>query len=119
MPRPGVEELTEAQARAGLALLAREIAAVDRAYHQEDAPLLSDADCDALRRRNAAIEARFPALKRAESPSDGVAAAPSEAFAKARHAVPMLGLENAFDDAEVAEFDERVRSLVNLAAAAA
>ncbi len=115
MPRPGVEELTEAQARAELALLAREIAAADRGYHQEDAPLISDADYDALRRRNAAIEARFPALKRADSPSDRVGAAPSEAFAKARHAVPMLSLANAFDDAEVTEFDERVRRFLNLA----
>ena len=118
MPRPRVEEMSEAQAKAELALLAREIAAADRAYHQEDAPAISDAEYDALKRRNTAIEARFPELKRPDSPSDRVGAAPSEAFAKVRHTVPMLSLANAFDDADLADFDAGVRRFLGLAAEA-
>ena len=92
------------------------IAAANRAYHQADAPEISDAEYDALKRRNAAIEARFPELKRADSPSEQVGAAPSEAFAKVRHARPLYSLENAFDEAEVPEFVDRVRRFLNLAA---
>ena len=107
--RKDVAELSPAEAEAELARLAREIGAANRAYHGADAPEMSDADYDALKLRNAAIEARFPELKRADSPSEQVGAAPSDSFAKHRHAVRMLSLENAFDPAEVAEFDERVR----------
>ena len=116
--RPLVEDLTEARAKAELALLARELAAADEAYHQADAPRISDADYDALKRRNAAIEARFPGLKRPDSPSERVGAAPAEGFSKVRHARPMLSLANAFDEAEVIAFADRVRRFLNLAAEA-
>lgn len=109
-----VDALTPQQAMEELASLAREIAEADLAYHQADAPRLTDAEYDALKRRNAAIEARFPELKRSDSPSGRVGAAPSEAFAKVRHALPMLSLENAFGADEVAEFVARVRRFLNL-----
>src|SRR5947199_5708217 len=109
-----VAELSEAQAKAELNRLAAEIAEHDRRYYQEDAPSVSDADYDALRRRNEEIEARFPALVRADSPSRRVGAAPAQKFAKVRHAVPMLSLGNAFADGEVAEFVERVRRFLRL-----
>jgi DNA ligase (NAD+) len=105
---PQVEALTEAQARDELSRLAKEIAEANAAYHGADAPELSDAAFDALKRRNAAIEARFPNLKRPDSPSDKVGAAVSDGFSKVRHDVRMLSLENAFEDADVAEFDERL-----------
>ncbi|HXM00487.1 MAG TPA: NAD-dependent DNA ligase LigA [Rhizomicrobium sp.] len=104
-----VEKLTAADARAELERLAREIAEHDRRYHGEDAPIISDADYDALRRRNDAIEARFPKLVRADSPSHRVGAKASEKFTKVRHAVPMLSLDNAFADEDIAEFAGRVR----------
>src|SRR5438874_7351122 len=111
-----VAELTQAQAKAELERLAAEIGAHDRHYYQKDAPTVSDAAYDALRRRNEEIEARFPALVRADSPSRSVGAQPSQKFAKVRHAVPMLSLGNAFSDAEVAEFVERVRRFLRLPA---
>ncbi len=114
MNRRPVEDLTAAQAKAELAFLAREIDAANLAYHQADAPEITDAEYDALKRRNAAIEARFPDLKRRDSPSDRVGAAPSEAFAKVRHAVPMLSLGNAFADPDVAEFDRSVRRFLSI-----
>jgi DNA ligase (NAD+) len=113
-----VEQLTEAQARAELARLADLLARANAAYHAEDAPIMSDAEFDALRARNAAIEARFPALKRADSPSDQVGAAPAEGFAKVRHAARMLSLSNAFEPGEIAEFDARIRRYLGLDAAA-
>ncbi|GLS87852.1 DNA ligase [Cypionkella aquatica] len=103
------EHLTEAEARAELARLAKAIAAANRAYHTLDAPELSDAEFDALKRRNLAIEAAFPALKRADSPSDQVGAAVSDGFGKVAHAIRMLSLENGFADADISDFDERVR----------
>jgi DNA ligase (NAD+) len=99
-----IEDLTESEAAAELARLATEIAAADRRYYQEDAPKITDAAYDALRQRNAALEARFPDLKRADSPSERVGAAPAGKFATVRHAVPMLSLENAFDEADVRDF---------------
>ena len=88
--------------------LASEIARHDRLYHQQDAPEISDADYDALRRRNAAIEARFPELVRADSPVATVGAAPAAGFAQGRAMrVPMLSLDNAFGDEEVARFRRR------------
>ena len=110
-----VEALTEAEARAELARLAAAIAAANTAYHTLDAPEISDADYDALKQRNAAIEARFPALKRPDSPSDQVGAAVAEGFGKVAHRVRMLSLENAFADEEIAEFDERVRRFLGFA----
>lgn len=109
-----VADLTPQQAVEELARLAAAMEAADRAYHQDDAPAISDADYDALKARNAAIEARFPELKRPDSPSDKVGAAPSDGFAKVRHAIPMLSLENAFDAADVADFDTRIRRFLNL-----
>src|SRR5947209_10464475 len=111
-----VAELTQAQAKAELKRLAAEIGAHDRRYYQEDAPKVSDAAYDALRRRNEEIEARFPQLVRADSPSRRVGAQPSQKFAKVRHAVPMLSLGNAFADSEVAEFVERIRRFLRLSA---
>jgi DNA ligase (NAD+) len=110
------ETLTEPQAAAELARLADEIAHHNRLYHDEDAPAVSDAEYDALVRRNAALEAAFPALVRANSPSVQVGAAPTGVLAKVAHARPMLSLDNAFADAEVAEFVERVRRFLHLAA---
>jgi DNA ligase (NAD+) len=104
-----VDALTEAEAAEELAALAREIAHHDAAYHTHDAPEISDADYDALRRRNSAIEARFPALIRADSPSARVGGAPEGGFAKIRHRVPMLSLDNAFDAVEFAEFCTRAK----------
>jgi DNA ligase (NAD+) len=111
-----VADLTEAQAKAELKRLAAEIGAHDRRYYQEDAPTVSDAAYDALRRRNEEIEARFPELVRADSPSRRVGAQPSQKFVKVRHAVPMLSLGNAFSDSEVAEFVERIRRFLRLSA---
>jgi len=113
-----VDELSEAEARAELARLAEALRAADAAYHTDDAPLMSDAEYDALRARNAAIEARFPALKRDDSPSDRVGAAPAEHFAKVRHTQRMLSLGNAFSAAEITEFDARVRRYLGLDEAA-
>ncbi|ARC88842.1 NAD-dependent DNA ligase LigA [Rhodovulum sp. MB263] len=110
-----VETLSESEARAELARLAEAIVRADAAYHQEDAPTLSDAAYDGLKRRNAAIEARFPALKRPDSPSDRVGAAPAEGFAKVAHVRRMLSLANAFDSTDVAEFDARIRRYLGLA----
>jgi DNA ligase (NAD+) len=111
-----VADLTEAQAKAELKRLAGEIGAHDRRYYQEDAPTVSDAAYDGLRWRNEEIEARFPKLVRADSPSRRVGARPSQKFAKVRHAVPMLSLGNAFSDSEVAEFVERIRRFLRLSA---
>jgi DNA ligase (NAD+) len=110
------DELTQAQAKAELKRLAQEIAAHDERYYQDDAPTISDADYDALRRRNAAIEARFPALVLADSPSRRVGAKPARGFAKLRHAVPMLSLDNAFSDEDVTDFVDRIRRFLRLAA---
>jgi DNA ligase (NAD+) len=111
-----VEALTEAAAEAELARLAAEIGAHDKRYYQEDAPTVSDAAYDALRRRNEAIEARFPQLVRPDSPSKRVGSAPAAKFAKVRHAVPMLSLGNAFAPEEVADFVGRVRRFLRLPA---
>ncbi len=99
-----VEDLTEEEAAAALAYLAAEIARNDALYHSKDAPEISDADYDALKRRNDAIEARFPALIRADSPSRRVGAAPSETFAPVVHARPMLSLDNTFSQEDVEDF---------------
>ena len=106
---PPVETLTEPEAAEQLELLAQQIAHHDAAYHTRDAPEISDADYDALRRRNAAIEARFPALIRPDSPSTRIGGAPETGFAKLRHRVPMLSLDNAFDNTEFAEFCARAK----------
>ena len=105
-----LEALTEEEARAELARLAAEIAYHDRLYYANDAPEVSDAEYDELRRRNSAIEARFPELIRSDSPSRRVGVAPASGFAKVTHAIPMLSLENAFDEADVRDFFAGVRN---------
>ncbi|HXP03138.1 MAG TPA: NAD-dependent DNA ligase LigA [Stellaceae bacterium] len=105
-----VGKLTDDQAAAELEKLAAEILHHDRLYYTSDAPEISDAEYDELRRRNAAIEARFPKLIRADSPSRRVGAAPSTGFAKVTHAVPMLSLENAFDEQDVRDFFAGIRN---------
>lgn len=104
-----VETLTEPEADAELARLAAAIAEADIAYHQKDAPEITDADYDAMRRRNDAIEAAFPHLVREDSPTMKVGAPPAEGFAKVRHAVPMLSLAKAYTDEDVVDFIERGR----------
>jgi len=104
-----VAELTEDEARAELAVLSAALARANLAYHTFDAPDLTDADYDTLKRRNAAIEARFPGLKRADSPTERIGAPTADGFGKVTHAVRMLSLENAFDTADVTDFDDRVR----------
>ncbi len=109
-----VDTLTEAEAASELERLAKEIAKHDKAYYAKDAPTISDAAYDELRARNTAIEALFPALKRSDSPTDRVGAAPSEQFSEVQHAVPMLSLGNAFNDDDVADFVERIKRFLNL-----
>ncbi len=109
-----VDRLTAAQAKAELARLAGEIAHHDRLYYQKDEPEISDVEYDELRRRNAAIEARFPDLIRPDSPSLRVGAPPAAAFAKVRHTLPMLSLDNAFDEEDVRDFAERIRRFLGL-----
>lgn len=112
--RVDIEKLSEKEAASELARLARALARANRAYHAEDAPEISDADYDALKARNAAIEAAFPHLKRADSPSDQIGAPVSETFAKVRHAVRMLSLSNAFSDQDITDFDDTVRRYLGL-----
>jgi DNA ligase (NAD+) len=105
-----VELLTNEEARAELERLATEIAHHDRLYHAEDAPEISDAAYDELRRRNQAIEAAFPELIREDSPARRVGAAPAPGFAKLTHSIPMLSLENAFAEEDVRDFFATVRN---------
>ncbi len=110
---------TDEEAAAELARLAGEIAHHNRLYHTEDAPEISDADYDALVRRNNALEAAFPHLIRSDSPNAQVGAAPATHLAKVAHARPMMSLENAFADEEAIEFVARVRRFLSLAEDAA
>ncbi|MFM9852425.1 MAG: NAD-dependent DNA ligase LigA [Sphingomonadaceae bacterium] len=106
--------MNAAEAANELMRLAREIAYHSARYHTDDAPEISDADYDALVRRNAELEAAFPDLVRADSPSNMVGAAPAAALSKVSHAKPMLSLDNAFDAEDVADFVARVRRFLNL-----
>ncbi|WP_411817622.1 NAD-dependent DNA ligase LigA [Hyphococcus sp. DH-69] len=110
-----VNKLTPEQAEAELERLATEILNADKAYHENDRPAISDASYDALRRRNLLIEKRFPKLKRKDSPSDRIGAAPSTRFEKSKHAVAMLSLDNAFSDEDVADFSKRVKKFLGMA----
>lgn len=109
-----IEDLSEEEARLELAALSAELLKHDEAYHGRDDPLISDADYDALKRRNMGLEEQFPHLKLVGSPSDRVGAKPQEKFEKVRHAVPMLSLDNAFDAGDVREFDQRIRRFLGL-----
>ncbi|WER07798.1 NAD-dependent DNA ligase LigA [Rhodobacter capsulatus] len=113
-PFSDLDSLTRAEAEAELPALVARIEAANHAYHTLDAPEISDADYDALKRRLAAIEARFPDLAQADSPTTRVGAAVAEGFAKVAHEIRMLSLENAFLDADVADFDGRMRSYLGL-----
>jgi len=112
----GNEELGDAEAANRLMRLAKEIARHDKLYHDQDAPEISDADYDALVRENRELEARFPHLVRADSPSKRLGAAPTSALAKVAHSRPMLRLDNAFSDEDVYEFVGRVRRFLYLPA---
>jgi DNA ligase (NAD+) len=109
-----VDDLTEKQAKAEHARLAAEIGGHDRRYYQDDAPSVTDAEYDALRRRYNAVEARFPQLRTLESLTQRVGAAPSGRFAKVRYAVPMLSLDNAFAEGDVVDFVGRIRRFLRL-----
>lgn len=111
-----IDSMTKEQAAAELARLASLLAGANTAYHGGDDPVMNDAAYDALKRRNAEIEARFPDLKRGDSPSEQVGAAPSDGFGKVRHVVRMLSLGNAFEDEDVTEFDTRIRKYLGLPA---
>ncbi|WP_282606487.1 NAD-dependent DNA ligase LigA [Pelagibius sp. Alg239-R121] len=108
------EQLSEQQAEVELARLAAEILRHDQLYHQQDTPEISDADYDSLKRRNDAIEARFPGAVRDDSPSKRVGAEPAAGFSKVRHSVPMLSLGNAFEDEDITEFLARIRRFLGL-----
>ena len=110
------DTIGEAEAANRLMRLAKEIARHDKLYHDQDAPEISDSDYDALVRENRELEERFPHLVRADSPSKRLGAAPTTALAKVTHARPMLSLENAFSEEEVADFAGRVRRFLNLPA---
>lgn len=111
-----IEKLTIDEARAELERLSGLLAEANQAYHTDDAPEISDAEYDRLKRRNAQVEARFPDLKREDSPSDQVGAAPASGFDKIEHKVRMLSLSNLFEEEEVAEFDDRIRRYLGLSA---
>jgi DNA ligase (NAD+) len=109
-----VDELTEAEAKKELARLAMEIAHHRALYYQKDAPEVSDAAFDALMQRNEAIEKRFPALKRTDSPTEKVGAAPAAGFAKVKHLEPMLSLDNAFNREDVEDFLGKIRRFLGI-----
>ena len=112
-----IDSLGEAEAAAELERLARAMAAAEAAYFQHDAPTLSDAEYDALKARNLAIEARFPALVRPDSSSLRVGAPVAAQFSPVRHGVPMLSLDNAFAPEDVQAFVDRIRRFLRLDAA--
>lgn len=107
-------KLSEAQARRELERLAKEIAKHDELYYAKAAPVISDAEYDALRERNAAIEARFPHLVRPDSPSLRIGAPAAEGFGKVTHGAPMLSLDNAFHEADIEHFFARIRRFLKL-----
>jgi DNA ligase (NAD+) len=109
-----VTKLTKAQAKVELKRLALELEGHDKRYYQDDAPSVTDAEYDALRQRYNAIEKRFPEFVTSESPSQKIGAQPSGRFAKVRHAVPMLSLDNAFAEQDVLDFAARIRRFLKL-----
>lgn len=119
MPDQPIEELSPQQAADRIADLAARVAQADQDYHALDAPLIADADYDALKRRLRALEVAFPQLAVPDSPTGKVGAAPVEGFGKVTHAQRMMSLENAFAEHEVHDFTARVRGFLNLAPDAA
>ncbi|KZD22762.1 NAD-dependent DNA ligase LigA [Tardiphaga robiniae] len=111
---PDISTLTKPKAKIELMRLSLEMEAHNKRYYQDDAPTVSDADYDALRRRVEAIEAKFPDLVTGASPTQTVGAAPARGFTKVQHVVPMLSLGNAFSDEEVTEFVERIQRFLKL-----
>ncbi|MCH2077155.1 MAG: NAD-dependent DNA ligase LigA [Rhodobacteraceae bacterium] len=109
-----IDELSKAEAAEELATLAERLKQANREYHTDDAPELSDAEYDALKARNMALEEAFPDLKHADSPSEQVGAPINEAFGKITHAVRMMSLANAFEDADITDFDARTRKYLGL-----
>ena len=114
-PEKDISTLSASEARDELARLAKVLAQANTDYHTLDAPELSDAEYDRLKRRNAAIERAFPDLKRSDSPSEQVGAAVASGFSKVEHVVRMLSLGNAFTDEDVQDFDGRIRNFLGLA----
>lgn len=114
-----IDRLDRDQARQELARLSDLLDRADAAYHREDAPIMTDAEYDVLKRRNSAIEARFPDLKRGDSPSDRIGATPAESFGKVTHARRMMSLGNVFAAEEVRDFDDYIRKYLGLSADAA
>ncbi|WP_299934216.1 NAD-dependent DNA ligase LigA [uncultured Pelagimonas sp.] len=114
MSETPLDKLDETEARAELARLSAILAKANDDYHGADAPVLADAEYDHLKRRNAAIENKFPSLKRADSPSDLVGSTPSDGFGKVQHTVRMLSLSNAFDESDVVDFDDSIRRYLGL-----
>ena len=109
-----VLDLTEAQARLEIAQLTDRVAEANFAYHGNDDPIMTDAEFDGLTLRLREIELRFPQLKRADSPSDRVGSAPSQGFSKVAHSVKMFSLSNAFNQKDIADFDDRIRRYLGL-----
>ena len=109
-----IQKLTKPEAGRELARLADLLSRANRAYHSKDAPEISDAQYDTFKRRNTEIEQRFPELKRADSPSDLIGAAPTEGFSKVSHEVRMLSLGNAFSDQDVQDFEARIRKFLGM-----
>lgn len=109
-----VTDLSKDQAKQELAWLTDTLAQANTEYHKQDAPRLSDAEYDAYKQRNHALEVQFPDLKRSDSPSDTVGAAPAEGFSKITHAQRMMSLGNAFTDEDVSDFETRVRKFLGL-----
>lgn len=109
-----IDDLLKPDAKVELEALAAEISQHDESYHNQDAPTISDAAYDALRQRNEAIEAKFPDLILANSPSVKVGAAPTAGFGKVQHSPPMLSLGNAFSKEDVVDFHDRIRRFLSL-----
>ncbi len=109
------EILTRVEAETELAFLAKRLAELDVAYHQKDAPLVSDAEYDRLKRRNEKIEEVFPDLIRSDSPSKRVGAKAADGFGQVRHSIPMLSLDNIFTEDDVFEFMNKIRRFLGMA----